>query len=114
MPINFNQAADRNIEENVTNKLLDILCKPYSQGEEFLRINCSHALVRWYYFAGRGKDDKLEKAIKLAEEYNDNETRENLDIWLKKAWKEFLTFMNRWASGPAPSSTFMDHHWINI
>lgn len=94
MSIDFSQTADTELQRRVSNGLLEVLAgltTPVGKGskEEYLRINCSHALVRWYYGDGSVTGPRLEKAIDVATQANDTRTQENLDEWVRKAWEKF-------------------------
>lgn len=84
MDIDFSKArkCDPNLQRKVCRHLMRVL---ETSKERDLRINCSHALVRWYDFRDRRMDQRLDKLIKGIRQ---NETRENLDTWVKKAaWR---------------------------
>lgn len=81
-----NDVNDNIIQRKVSKVLIDTLEtlieeSLQDEGNHFLRINCSYALVRWFH---RDDTERLKSLTNIAKEKIEIETIENIDKWVMR------------------------------
>ena len=78
---------DTNLQAYVSKRLSDILEKLITDGhaeDKPLRINCSHAWVRWFHPSRRHWERLKDINRRVKDSKIEEETIENLTIWVEK------------------------------
>jgi hypothetical protein len=89
--IDYSQAAAPGLQRAISSGLLEVL---ETCPGKYLRINVSHALVRWFDFRDPGADQHLDGIIRSLDQMKEPETYDNLGHWLKKACAQFRNETN--------------------